>query len=98
MHNLHLKLGLHFLIAGHTKFGPDWCFGLVKQCFRRTRVDTLSDIAAVVRNSSPVKQVNIPQLVGLEDGTVLVESYDWQQHLSCYFRRLPQIKSYQHFR
>jgi hypothetical protein len=27
-----------------------------------------------------VTGVNIPQLVRLEDGTVLVESYGWQQH------------------
>jgi hypothetical protein len=28
---------------------------------------------------------------------VLVESYGWQQHLTPYFRPLPQIKQYQHF-
>ncbi|MEQ2284999.1 hypothetical protein AMECASPLE_027322, partial [Ameca splendens] len=52
----------------------------------------------VVENSSPESRLNIPQLVGLEDGTVLVNTFDWQAHLSPYFRKLPQIKSYQHFR
>ncbi|KAL0964211.1 hypothetical protein UPYG_G00320850 [Umbra pygmaea] len=37
------------------------------------------------------------QLFGLEDGTVLVESYDWQHQLTPYFRPLPHIKQYQHF-
>ena len=50
----------HFLITGHTNVGLNWCFGLVKQCFRKTNVDPLSDIAMVVRDSFHVKQVNIP--------------------------------------
>ena len=56
-----------------------------------------TEIAGVVKDST-VTGVNIPQLVGLEDGTVLVESYGWQQHLTPYFRPLPQIKQIQHFR
>ncbi|MEQ2295994.1 hypothetical protein AMECASPLE_020290 [Ameca splendens] len=63
----------------------------------RTRVSTLADIAKVVENSSPESCLNIPQLVGLEDGTVLVNTFDWQAHLSPYFQKLPQIRSYQHF-
>jgi hypothetical protein len=27
---LHTSIHLSFLIAGHTKFAPDWCFGLIK--------------------------------------------------------------------
>jgi hypothetical protein len=56
-----------------------------------------SEIAGVVKDST-VTGVNIPQLFGLEDGTVMVESYGWQQDLTPYFRPLPQIKQYQHFR
>ncbi|CAK6981240.1 hypothetical protein cypCar_00043689%2C partial, partial [Scomber scombrus] len=51
----------------------------------------------VVENSSPVSHLNIPQLVGMADGSVLVKTFDWQKHLTPHFRRLPQIKSYQHF-
>ncbi|MEQ2287777.1 hypothetical protein AMECASPLE_016054, partial [Ameca splendens] len=51
----------------------------------------------VVENSSPECRLNIPQLVALEDCRVLVNTFDWQAHLSPYFRKLPQIKSYQHF-
>ncbi|KTG06938.1 hypothetical protein cypCar_00046843 [Cyprinus carpio] len=51
----------------------------------------------VVENSSPVSHLNIPQLVGTAEGKILVQTFDWQQHLTHHFRRLPQIKSYQHF-
>ena len=33
---LHSKINYDFLLPGHTKFAPDWCFGLVKQKTRRT--------------------------------------------------------------
>ena len=98
IHQMHVKLGVHLLIAGHTKFGPDWCFGLFKQVYRRSRVDTLADIATVMAKSSEEKGVNLSQLVGHEDGRVLVDCFDWQNYLTPYFRKLPQIKSYQHFR
>ncbi|XP_048010889.1 uncharacterized protein LOC125244726 isoform X2 [Megalobrama amblycephala] len=96
-HKLHDKIEIHSLIAGHTKFSPDCGFGLIKQAYMETRVNTLADIAEVVENSSPVSHLNIPQLVGTAEGKVLVQTFDWQQHLTHHFRRLPQIKSYQHF-
>ena len=34
-------LHTHHIVVGHTKFAPDWCFGLLKQCFRRTHVGCL---------------------------------------------------------
>lgn len=34
----HHSILYSFLIAGHTKFSPDWCFGLLKQSFRQTFV------------------------------------------------------------
>ncbi|XP_055076286.2 uncharacterized protein [Misgurnus anguillicaudatus] len=96
-HKLHDKIDLHFLIAGHTKFSPDCGFGLIKQAYKKTTVNTLADIAEVVEKSSPVSHLNIPQLVGTAEGKVLVQTFDWQHHLSRHFRRLPQIKSYHHF-
>ena len=38
----------NFLIAGHEKFVPDWCFGLVKQRTRKTSISSLFDIARAV--------------------------------------------------
>ena len=28
---LHENITLSFMVAGHTKFSPDWCFGLLKK-------------------------------------------------------------------
>ena len=36
MTGLHKSITLSFLIAGHTKFSPDWCFSLVKRLYRRS--------------------------------------------------------------
>ena len=36
------------LIVGHTNFASDWAFGLLKQHFRKTRVDCLDDLVRVV--------------------------------------------------
>ena len=55
------------MMVGHTKFAPDWCFGLVKQKFRRTKVGCLNDIVKVVEESAAV---NFAQLVGNEDVSV----------------------------
>ena len=43
MHSLHLSMSPNFLIKGHIKFGPDWCFGLIKQNYRRHIVSCLLD-------------------------------------------------------
>ncbi|KAL3045312.1 hypothetical protein OYC64_013556 [Pagothenia borchgrevinki] len=97
MVGLHQDITLNFLIAGHTKFAPDWCFGLFKQQFRRTPVSCLKDISQAVR-SSTVTGVNIPQLVGNESGETFVKTNDWHNFLAPSFRPLPGIKRYHHLR
>ncbi|MEQ2183970.1 hypothetical protein GOODEAATRI_003331, partial [Goodea atripinnis] len=95
-HKLHSTLNIHFPIAGHTKFAPDCGFGPYQ-----TSIENQGQHIGRYRqmeNISPESRLNIPQLVGLEDGRVLVNTFDWQAHLSPYFRKLPQIKSCQHFR
>ena len=91
---LHSKITLSFLIVGHTKFSPDWCFGLLKQRFRRTNVGCLDDIAAVVDSSA---RVNVPQLVGTQEGDINVQCYDWARMFAPHFSKLKNIKKYQHF-
>ena len=82
------------MIVGHTKFSPDWCFGLVKQRLRRCKVDCLDDIVEVVQSSA---DVNHAQLVGTQSGETLVPMHDWAKYLEPYFRVLPNIKQYHHF-
>ena len=78
------SISLNFLVAGHTKFAPDWCCGLVKH-----------EMASVVNGSAVV---NMAQLVVTEDGKTVVPVSDWQTHLSEFFKPLPGIKKYHHFR
>ncbi|ROI16573.1 hypothetical protein DPX16_22550 [Anabarilius grahami] len=78
--------------------GSNLSFGPSLPASKKIRMHYSFDFAQqVVENSSPVSHLNIPQLVGTAEGKVLVQAFDWQQHLTHHFRRLPQIKSYQHF-
>ena len=89
------KITLSFLIVGHTKFSPDWCFSLFKQAYRRTRIGCLDDIVRVVETSAAV---NHAQLVGTQDSKVLVPTYDWATFFDQPFwqRVLKGIKSMHH--
>ena len=89
------KVEISFMLVGHTKFAPDWCFGLLKQKFRRTKVGCLDDIVRVVNDSA---KVNYAELVGREDGTVLVPQYDWAEYFTPFFKRqgFKGIKSLHH--
>lgn len=42
--------------------------------------------------------VNKAQLVGTHDGTVIVPVYEWSLFLEQFFKRVPNIKNYHHFR
>ena len=94
---LHRTITISFLIVGHTKFSPDWCFGLFKQRFRRTNVSCLNDIVRVVESSA---EVNHTQLVATQDNNVLVPTYNWSQFFEQHFQRtaLAGITSFHHFR
>ena len=95
MSRLHDSINYDFLLPGHTKFAPDWRFALVKQKTRRTFISSLVDIARTVEDSPAV---NAAELVGLHNGTVLIATYNWVAYLGQYLKKLPQIKSFYHFR
>ena len=95
MVGLHRSITLSFLIVGHTKFSPDWCFGLLKQCFRRTVVGCLDDLVQVINTSATV---NVAQLVGSQEGETIVPLYDWTAMFAGHLRKVKNIKRYQHFR
>jgi len=92
---LHQSITLNFLIAGHTKFAPDGCFGLLKRAFKRSAVSSLKELAQVIEGSACLNEV---LLVDLEDGTSFVPVADWQAFSDQHFRPLPDIKKYHHFR
>ena len=93
---MHTPVTLSFLIAGHTKFSPDWCFGMFKRQFSSTKVSCLNDIANCVSKSS-VSNINIPQLVGAEHCNVFVPCYDRSSFLEPYFKTMQSNKLYHHF-
>ena len=93
--NRHTRLTLSFLVVGHTKFAPDWCFGLFKRKFRVTPVGSLNSIAEVVKRSAWCNEV---QLVVDAEGRTVVPTYDWKSFLPTWFKKLPNLKKYHHFR
>ena len=44
---LHDEVEMNFLVAGHTKFSCNLCFGLLKKRYRRTRASSLEDMVNV---------------------------------------------------
>ena len=94
MTKLHTKITLSFLPVGHPKFSPDWCFGLFKQLYRKTKVGSLKEIASVMNNSATC---NVAQLVVTEENTIVVPTYNWTALFAPQFRKLEGIKKYHHF-
>jgi len=92
---LHEEITISFLLVGHTKFAPDWCFGLFKRLFKRTKVGSLEEIAAVVDRSATC---NYPQLVGTSDGRMSVTFYNWSALFDVKALALKGITKYHHFR
>ena len=95
MVGLHHSTTLSFLVVGHTRFSPDWCFGLLKQRFRRTKVGCLDDIVGVVNTSA---KVNVAQLVGTQEGENLVPTYNWTGMFAGNLAKLKNLKAQRHFR
>ena len=101
---LRILLGLNtdiecsFMIPYHTRFGPDWCFGLIKLKYKRSYISSVSQLSDCVSNSTH-KNINIPQLVwDPSTDEILVEVLSWKPYLETHFRKIPGIVSYQHFR
>ena len=91
----HKDITLSFMIPGHTKFSPDWCYGLLKKKYRRTKVGGLTDLVGVVNESATV---NVAQPTGREDGSALVTTYDWQEYFKTFCTKVPGIKKLHHLR
>ena len=95
MSGQHDEIKLSFMIPGHTKFSPDWCFGLLKKKYRRTKVGGLTDLVGVVNESATI---NVAQPTGTEDGRVVVPTYDWQQYFATFCSKVKGIKKLHHLR
>ena len=94
---LHTSTTIHFMPAGHTKYAPDWCFGLLKKRFKRCEVHCLADLCHVVQTST-TKGINRAQTVGTGSGQEVVPIYNWQQFFDGYLKPFKGIKNFFHFR
>ena len=92
--NRHANITLSFLSVGHTKGVPDWCFGLFKRSYRRTKVRSLLAIAQVVNSSA---DCTFSLLVVREDGSTIVPMYNWTDFFAPQMK-ISGIKKFHHFR
>ena len=42
--------------------------------------------------------MNTVELLGFHNGTVLISTYDWMSYLDTFFKKIPHLKIYHHFR
>ena len=70
---LHESINYSFLIAGHTKFGPDRCFGMIKKAYQVKFASSLYELADMV-DASSTNGVNQAQMVGTQDGRIIVSA------------------------
>ncbi|XP_062612907.1 uncharacterized protein LOC134274662 isoform X2 [Saccostrea cucullata] len=94
MTGLHKSIQYSMMIAGHTKFEPDWHFGVWTLKWRNSNVETLSEVAETVAHSSKNGH-NIPQLT--DDAEMPVVFYDWKAYLQQFFKPLKNLTKYHHF-
>ncbi len=94
--SLHTKIDLSFMVVGHTKCAPDGYFGLLKYRYRRSNVYTYDQLANMIEASSENGH-NVCQRFRSPAGKPQVESRDWSNWLSKYFKKLPHITDYYHF-
>ena len=76
---------LSFMLVGHTKFAPDRFFGLFKRLYRKSLVDTMTDIVRVVKESSSSGK-NQAQLTITPLGSREVHWIDWSQFFQSFFK------------
>jgi hypothetical protein len=82
---------MKFLIKGHTHCSVDGGHGLIKKAWRTHDVFTLDQAASVVEATSPTEGRHHAIIVTAQD------FFDWERLLATYFRKLPNILSFQQF-
>ena len=81
----HDRIQLNFMLPGHTKFRPDYYFGLFKKHYhRQDRIDDMEDLADCVRQCGQ-NVTCVPQLY--QDW----KYYDWNAYLGQWFGPLVGI-------
>ena len=73
---------LSFMLVRHTKFASDQFFGLFKNLYRKSEVDTMVDIKCVVEESTVAGKNKAQLTVSTTGSTRYVHSYNWSDFLS----------------
>lgn len=82
---------LSYLPVRHTKFSPDWCFGLFKRQYKWTKIGRVQE---VVNKSA---ECNVAQLVSQEDGSIIVTTFNWTDVIAMQMTKFTRIKKFYHF-
>lgn len=95
---LNKSIQLNFLLTGHTKFSPDRNFGIIKCKFSKSIVDCHEDFLDVIEKSSPNNfNIAVPSK-DPRNNTRNVVWAQWDEFLAQYFKPIPNITKYHHFR
>ncbi len=90
------KITYSFLPVGHTKFGCDFAFGLIKKKLRHTPAYTLKDLELIVNESAP--NLNSSIATGSEQGDTFIPVNDWHTFFdNKKFTAIRNLTDYQHF-
>ena len=85
------NIEVSFILPYHTRFGRDWCFGLIKMKYKHSYISSISDLAEVVMLST-TKEINIPQLITESSSSnTLVPVRKWKIFLESYFKKKIQF-------
>lgn len=82
------EIKLSFMTVGHTRCSVDGCFGLIKKSYRRSDTDTLKQLYDVVNRSAECNQAQAFEW----------EWKAWDEFLSVFFKPIPAVTKYHHFR
>ena len=86
----HFKINLHMQVPYHGKSLVDAGFAYMKKLYRRSEIDSLDQLASVVRKSAASNEVVV---FGGDDG----EWLDWKTFTTNYFMPFKGIRKYRHF-
>ena len=85
------KTELAFMVAGHTKFSPDYGFGVFKRLYRHGELNSVAEVCGMMEKSNLL----VAEPVGTEQN-VLIPCYDWQAKFSS-VGKIAGLKQFHHF-
>lgn len=98
MQNLNHDIVLSFLPVGHTKFGPDYAFGIFKKSYNKSEAHTLNDVVNIIESSTTNSHLNFAELTGDEQGFIFINVNDWKGYFESKGAKiLPGITKFGHF-